>query len=66
MLRLYHVAGASTSCFAYDGLNMIADYGGGNALQHRYVNTASPAQPMPACSTDDALQPCRVRPSRAR
>ena len=36
-LRLYQVAGSSTARFAYDGLNIITDYDGGNVLQHRYV-----------------------------
>ena len=36
-LRLYQVAGASTSRFAYDGLNMIADYDQNDLLLHRYV-----------------------------
>jgi hypothetical protein len=31
------VAGTTTTRFAYDGLNLIADYNGANALQHRYV-----------------------------
>jgi RHS repeat-associated protein len=36
-LRLYQVAGGTTTRFAYDGANVIADYDGSNALQHRYV-----------------------------
>ncbi len=36
-LRLYQVTGSTTSRFAYDGSNMIADYDGSNNLQHRYV-----------------------------
>lgn len=36
-LRLYQVAGASTTRFAYDGANAIAEYDGSNALQRRFV-----------------------------
>jgi RHS repeat-associated protein len=36
-LRLSQVAGTTTTKFAYDGVNLIADYNGANALQHRYV-----------------------------
>jgi RHS repeat-associated protein len=36
-LRLYQVAGTTTTRFAYDGLHMVADYDQTNALQHRYV-----------------------------
>ena len=37
-LRLYQLSGSSsTTRFAYDGPNLIADYDGSNALQHRYV-----------------------------
>jgi RHS repeat-associated protein len=36
-MRLYQVAGSSTTRFAYDGLNLISDYDGTNMLQHRYV-----------------------------
>jgi RHS repeat-associated protein len=36
-LRLYQIAGASTTRFAYDGVNMIAEYDGSNALQRRFV-----------------------------
>ena len=36
-LRLYQVAGAATTRFAYDGVNMIAEYNGSNALQRRFV-----------------------------
>src|SRR6185503_19537551 len=36
-MRLSQVAGTTTSRFAYDGVNLIADYDGSNALQHRYV-----------------------------
>src|SRR5689334_13468669 len=37
-MRLYQLATASTTTrFAYDGLDMIAEYDGSNALQRRYV-----------------------------
>jgi hypothetical protein len=35
--RLYQVAGASTTRFAYDAVNAIAEYDGANALLRRYV-----------------------------
>jgi RHS repeat-associated protein len=35
--RLYQVAGASTTRFAYDGVKPIAEYDGSNALLRRYV-----------------------------
>jgi hypothetical protein len=37
MTRLYQVAGATTTRFAYDGVNALAEYDGGNALQRRYM-----------------------------
>lgn len=37
LMRLYQVAGASTTGFAYDGLNAIQDYDASNVVQHRYV-----------------------------
>src|SRR5207253_3141094 len=45
-MRLYQVAGAATTRFAYDGLNPIADYDGSNALQHRYVFGPGIDQPI--------------------
>ena len=36
-MRLYSVTGTSTSRFAYDGANAIAEYDGSNALQQRTV-----------------------------
>jgi RHS repeat-associated protein len=36
-LRLYQIAGAATTRFAYDGLNMLAEYDGSNNLQRRFV-----------------------------
>ncbi len=37
LLRLYNVNGATTTRFAYDGLNAIAEYNATNALQRRFV-----------------------------
>ncbi len=38
MLRLYQLtSGSATARWAYDGLNMIAEYNGSNALQRRHV-----------------------------
>ena len=45
-LRLYQVAGAATTRFAYDGLNAIAEYNGSNALQRRYVFGPGVDQPL--------------------
>src|SRR5947209_98809 len=45
-MRLYQVAGAATTRFAYDGLNPIADYDASNALQHRYVFGPGIDQPI--------------------
>jgi RHS repeat-associated protein len=36
-MRLYQVAGAATTRFAYDGVSTIAEYDGSNTLQRRYV-----------------------------
>jgi RHS repeat-associated protein len=36
-LRLYQVAGAATTRFAYDGVDAIAEYNSSNALQRRFV-----------------------------
>jgi RHS repeat-associated protein len=36
-MRLYQVAGASTTSFAYDALNIIADYDGSGTVLHHYV-----------------------------
>ena len=35
-LRLYQVAGAATTRFAYDGLDRIAEYDGAGAIKTRY------------------------------
>jgi RHS repeat-associated protein len=36
-MRLYQIAGAATTRFAYDGVNAIAEYDGSNALQRRFI-----------------------------
>ena len=36
-MRLYQVAGAATTRFAYDGVHAIAEYNGSNVLQRRFV-----------------------------
>ena len=36
-MRLHQVAGAGTQRFAYDGLDMIAEYNGADALERRFV-----------------------------
>lgn len=45
-LRLYQVVGKNTTRFAYDGVNVIADYNQNNALQHRYVFGPGIDQPI--------------------
>ena len=45
-LRLYQVAGAATTRFAYDGVNAIAEYDGSNALQRRFVFGPGVDQPI--------------------
>jgi RHS repeat-associated protein len=45
-LRLYQVAGSTTTRFAYDGLNIVADYDGAGVLQHRYVFGPGIDQPI--------------------
>jgi RHS repeat-associated protein len=45
-LRLYQVAGASTTRFAYDGVDAIAEYNGSNALQRRFVSDPTTGQPV--------------------
>uniref|UniRef100_UPI000688D502 RHS repeat protein n=1 Tax=Sphingomonas sp. URHD0057 TaxID=1380389 RepID=UPI000688D502 len=46
LLRLYQVAGASTTRFVYDGLDAIAEYNGSNALQRRFVFDPTMDQPV--------------------
>lgn len=36
-MRLYQIAGTTTTRFAYDGTNMLAEYDSSNNLQRRYV-----------------------------
>jgi RHS repeat-associated protein len=38
MLRLYQVSGATTTRFAYDGTDLVAEYNSSSALQRRYVH----------------------------
>ena len=45
-LRLYQIAGSTTTRFAYDGINIIADYDGSGVLQHRYVFGPGIDQPL--------------------
>jgi RHS repeat-associated protein len=45
-MRLYQVAGAATTRFAYDGLDAIAEYDGSNALQRRFVFAPGIDQPI--------------------
>jgi RHS repeat-associated protein len=45
-MRLYQLAGASTTRFLYDGINMIAEYDGTNALQRRFVFDPTTGQPV--------------------
>lgn len=46
-MRLYEVVGTSTTTrFAYDGQDMIAEYNGSNALQRRYVHGPGVDEPI--------------------
>jgi RHS repeat-associated protein len=45
-IRLYHVTGATTTRFAYDGLDRIAEYDGSNALLRRYVQGPGDDEPI--------------------
>ncbi len=46
-LRLYQVtSGATTTRFGYDGLNLIAEYDGSNAILRRYVHGSGMDQPL--------------------
>jgi RHS repeat-associated protein len=45
-LRLYQVAGAATTRFAYDGVDAIAEYNSSNALQRRFVFDPTTGQPV--------------------
>jgi RHS repeat-associated protein len=55
-LRLYQVAGATTTKFAYDGADLIAEYNASNALQRRFVHGPGVDEPLVwyegAASTD--------------
>ncbi|NJM49971.1 MAG: RHS repeat protein [Sphingomonadales bacterium] len=46
LLRLYQTAGAVTTRFGYDGLDLIAEYNGSNALQRRYVHGPGADEPL--------------------
>ena len=46
MMRLRQVAGAATTRFVYDGLDMIAEYNGSNALQRRFVHGPDIDEPI--------------------
>jgi RHS repeat-associated protein len=46
VMRLHQVAAASTTRFAYDGLDRIAEYDGANALQRRYVHGPGMDEPL--------------------
>ena len=45
-LRLYQVSGATTTRFAYDGADLIAEYNASNALQRRYVHGPGTDEPL--------------------
>jgi hypothetical protein len=45
-MRLYQVAGAATTRFAYDGVDMIAEYDGSNALHRRFVHGPGLDEPL--------------------
>jgi RHS repeat-associated protein len=45
-MRLFQVAGSSTTRFAYDGVNPIAEYDGSNNLLRRYVDAPGIDQPI--------------------
>jgi RHS repeat-associated protein len=45
-LRLYQVASATTTRFAYDGVDLIAEYNAGNALQRRFVHGPGTDEPL--------------------
>ena len=45
-LRLYQVGGGSTTRFAYDGVDAIAEYNGSNVLQRRFVFGPGMDQPI--------------------
>jgi RHS repeat-associated protein len=45
-MRLYQVAGAATTRFAYDGSDMVAEYNGSDVLQRRYVHGPGTDEPL--------------------
>jgi RHS repeat-associated protein len=45
-LRLYQAVGGVTTRMAYDGVNLVAEYDGSNALQRRYVHGPAADEPI--------------------
>jgi RHS repeat-associated protein len=45
-MRLYQFAGASTTRFAYDGVDMIAEHNGSDTLQRRFVHGPGLDEPL--------------------
>jgi RHS repeat-associated protein len=45
-MRLYQVAAATTTKFAYDGADLIAEYNASNALQRRFVHGPGADEPL--------------------
>jgi RHS repeat-associated protein len=45
-MRLYQVAGATTTRFSYDGANVVAEYNASNALQRRFVHGPGTDEPL--------------------
>jgi RHS repeat-associated protein len=45
-MRLYQVAGAATTRFAYDGSDLVAEYNSSNSLQRRYVHGPATDEPL--------------------
>jgi len=46
VMRLHQLVGAATTRFAYDSLDMIAEYNGSNALQRRFVHGPGVDEPL--------------------
>ncbi|HEX8583879.1 MAG TPA: RHS repeat-associated core domain-containing protein, partial [Allosphingosinicella sp.] len=44
--RLYQVSGATTTRFAYDGVDLIAEYNAGNTLQRRFIHGPGTDEPL--------------------
>ena len=45
-MRLYQLTAAATRKFAYDGLNLIAEYDGAGAVLKRYVHGPGSDEPL--------------------